>query len=383
MHASTSSSAVSRAVTTAPAARRGPLASHASGAARSQRASTSSALSLRHPRGRRRKDAAVHLARARNAGERAPKRTAGTSTTTIRTIHATRARAGPATAATTTAATTTTAARAPVVVPIAGRLRAAGAARRCLPGRHAAHPARDTVAVTHRSHRRAVRVLLGRTGDGGAAAGAEPRRAGGDGEPHGAARGAHRHVLPVGAGGASPREGTPRRARDGTSGCGAPGSSRWRRATPPRARGTSTSASGRTSDGGGIEARRIEVDVIGDDEIVAMSRGRPGCCRCSWAITAAPGWSSGSRCRGSTRRYARGTRWRWWSDRTRVISLGSRLCGGVLSANEHVGGRVPVPGQARHAGHLRKNRARQGGVGGSRSGRGGGVLDVNGYVTIL
>ena len=86
--------------------------------------------------------------------------------------------------------------------PVGGRLRAAGAARRAPPGRHAAHPARDTVAVTHRSHRRAVRVLLGRTGDGGAAAGVEPRRAGGDGEPHGAARGAHRHVLPVGAGGA-------------------------------------------------------------------------------------------------------------------------------------------------------------------------------------
>lgn len=77
MHASTSSSAVSRAVTTAPAARRGPLASHASGAARSQRASTSSALSLRHPRGPRRRDAAVHLARARNAGERAPEEDRG------------------------------------------------------------------------------------------------------------------------------------------------------------------------------------------------------------------------------------------------------------------------------------------------------------------
>ena len=116
------------------------------------------------------------------------------------------ARAGAATTiesdvAVSLGAAVTSAAR-PVVVPIAGRLRAAGAARRAPPGRHAAHPARDTVAVTHRSHRRAVRVLLGRTGDGGAAAGVEPRRAGGDGEPHGAARGAHRHVLPVGAGGA-------------------------------------------------------------------------------------------------------------------------------------------------------------------------------------
>ena len=77
MHASTSSSAVSRAVTTAPAARRAPIVSHASGAARSQRASTSSALSLRHPRGPRRRDAAVHLARARNAGERAPEEDRG------------------------------------------------------------------------------------------------------------------------------------------------------------------------------------------------------------------------------------------------------------------------------------------------------------------
>ena len=71
MHASTSSSAVSRAVTTAPAARRGPLASHASGAARSQRASTSSALSLRHPRGRR-QGCRVRARRRRPVGGAAP-----------------------------------------------------------------------------------------------------------------------------------------------------------------------------------------------------------------------------------------------------------------------------------------------------------------------
>ena len=253
MHASTSSSAVSRAVTTAPAARRAPLASHASGGARSQRASTSSGALSGHPsrpptagrrgasraspkrrgtrprRGPRGRILRLFVRSTRRAGARVPRR----RLLRRRILRRRLLRRRPAR-------------------PVGGRLRAAGAARRAPP---------DVTLLTQRE----IQSLLpiGATGEQYAYFWGGPETAV---QRLGlslvglvatvnltALLAVPTATFSCGRRGAAARRNS-RRARDGTSGCGAPGSSRWRRATPPRARGTSTSASDGRRTGEGIEA---------------------------------------------------------------------------------------------------------------------------------